>query len=43
MQHDDLIRRALDEDAPWGDATSEAFLPAEATAMELYRAARSRR
>ena len=24
---DDIIRRALDEDAPWGDSTSEAFLP----------------
>lgn len=29
---DDLIRRALDEDAPWGDVTSETFLPASATA-----------
>ena len=24
---DDIIRRALEEDAPWGDLTSEAFLP----------------
>jgi len=31
-QIDDFIRRALVEDAPWGDATSEAFLPVEATA-----------
>jgi len=29
---DDIIRRALDEDAPWGDVTSEAFLPPGATA-----------
>jgi nicotinate-nucleotide pyrophosphorylase (carboxylating) len=29
---DDIIRRALDEDAPWGDVTSEAFLPAGARA-----------
>ncbi len=29
---DDIILRALDEDAPWGDITSEAFLPAEARA-----------
>jgi nicotinate-nucleotide pyrophosphorylase (carboxylating) len=29
---DDVIRRALDEDAPWGDITSEAFLPAGAVA-----------
>jgi len=31
-QLDDIIRRALAEDAPWGDVTSEAFLPAGATA-----------
>jgi nicotinate-nucleotide pyrophosphorylase (carboxylating) len=31
-QIDDIIRRALAEDAPWGDVTSEAFLPAGATA-----------
>lgn len=29
---DDIIRRALDEDAPWGDLTSEVFLSAEARA-----------
>ncbi len=29
---DDVIRRALAEDAPWGDATSEAFVPTDATA-----------
>lgn len=29
---DDVIRRALDEDAPWGDLTSEVFLPADARA-----------
>jgi nicotinate-nucleotide pyrophosphorylase (carboxylating) len=29
---DDIIRRALDEDAPWGDITSEVFLPADARA-----------
>jgi nicotinate-nucleotide pyrophosphorylase (carboxylating) len=32
MTTDDLIHRALDEDAPWGDVTSEAFLPADAAA-----------
>lgn len=31
-QLDDIIRRALAEDAPWGDVTSEVFLPADATA-----------
>ncbi|CAN5354051.1 carboxylating nicotinate-nucleotide diphosphorylase [soil metagenome] len=31
-QVDDIIRRALAEDAPWGDVTSEAFLPATARA-----------
>ncbi len=31
-QIDDIIRRALAEDAPWGDVTSETFLPAEAVA-----------
>lgn len=31
-QVDDIIRRALAEDAPWGDVTSEAFLPASARA-----------
>jgi len=29
---DDIIVRALAEDAPWGDVTSEAFLPASARA-----------
>lgn len=29
---DDIIRRALEEDAPWGDITSEVFLPATARA-----------
>ena len=29
---DDIIRRALAEDAPWGDVTSEAFLPESARA-----------
>ena len=29
---DDIIARALAEDAPWGDITSEAFLPASARA-----------
>lgn len=32
---DDIIARALDEDAPWGDVTSESFLPAEARAAAL--------
>ncbi|PZQ91737.1 MAG: carboxylating nicotinate-nucleotide diphosphorylase [Leifsonia xyli] len=31
-QIDDIIERALAEDAPWGDLTSEVFLPAGATA-----------
>lgn len=31
-QIDDIIRRALAEDAPWGDVTSEAFLPEGSTA-----------
>ena len=30
---DDVILRALAEDAPWGDITSEAFLPKEAVAV----------
>ena len=29
---DDIIRRALEEDAPWGDLTSEVFLPVDARA-----------
>ncbi|MGV8883134.1 MAG: carboxylating nicotinate-nucleotide diphosphorylase [Rhodoglobus sp.] len=32
---DDVIRRALAEDAPWGDLTSEVFLPAEARATAV--------
>lgn len=28
-----VVRAALDEDAPWGDITSELFVPAEAVAM----------
>jgi len=32
---DDLIRRALAEDAPWGDLTSEVFLPAGARATAV--------
>lgn len=31
-QIDDIIHRALAEDAPWGDVTSEAFIPAGASA-----------
>lgn len=31
-QIDDIIARALAEDAPWGDVTSEAFIPVGATA-----------
>lgn len=36
---DDIIRRALAEDAPWGDVTSETFLPetAQATAALVAR------
>ena len=30
---DDIIRRALEEDAPWGDITSDAFLPESARAQ----------
>ena len=29
---DEIIRRALAEDAPWGDVTSETFLPPTARA-----------
>jgi len=32
-QIDDIIRRALAEDAPWGDVTSEAFVPVGAEAV----------
>ena len=35
---DDIIRRALAEDAPWGDITSEAFLPASARATAVFAA-----
>lgn len=35
---DDIIRRALAEDAPWGDVTSEAFLPATARATATLAA-----
>lgn len=38
---DDVIRRALDEDAPWGDLTSEVFLPAEARASAVLAARES--
>lgn len=31
-EYDDVIRRALAEDAPWGDLTSEVFVPADAAA-----------
>ncbi|TPW76099.1 carboxylating nicotinate-nucleotide diphosphorylase [Schumannella soli] len=37
-QIDDVLRRALAEDAPWGDATSEAFLPAGAPAIAVLAA-----
>jgi nicotinate-nucleotide pyrophosphorylase (carboxylating) len=29
---DAVVRAALDEDAPWGDLTSETLIPADATA-----------
>ena len=35
---DDIIRRALAEDAPWGDITSEAFLPPTARATATFAA-----
>lgn len=35
---DDIIRRALAEDAPWGDITSEAFLPESARATAVFAA-----
>jgi nicotinate-nucleotide pyrophosphorylase (carboxylating) len=35
---DDIIRRALAEDAPWGDITSEAFLPESARATATLAA-----
>jgi len=37
MIADDIIERALVEDAPWGDITSEAFLPESATAFAMRR------
>ena len=41
MIADDIIKRALVEDAPWGDITSEAFLPEEATATATLNARES--
>ena len=35
MNYDEVIIRALAEDAPWGDITSDAFLPADARATRL--------
>lgn len=35
---DSVVRRALDEDAPWGDITSDAFIPADATATAVLNA-----
>jgi nicotinate-nucleotide pyrophosphorylase (carboxylating) len=35
---DDIIVRALAEDAPWGDVTSETFLPPEAPASAVLAA-----
>lgn len=35
---DAVVRAALDEDAPWGDVTSEALIPADATATAELRA-----
>ena len=35
---DEIIERALAEDAPWGDITSEAFLPESATASATLNA-----
>ena len=34
----DVVQRALDEDAPWGDATSEHLIPASATATAMLNA-----
>lgn len=34
----DVVQRALDEDAPWGDATSEHLIPANATATAVLNA-----
>lgn len=38
QQIDDVIRRALLEDAPWGDLTSEVFVPESATATAVLEA-----
>ncbi|RAF61885.1 nicotinate-nucleotide diphosphorylase (carboxylating), partial [Burkholderia multivorans] len=35
---DAALRRALDEDAPWGDITGEVFVPADAQATAELRA-----
>ena len=35
---DAVVTMALQEDAPWGDVTSEAFIPADATATAILRA-----
>jgi nicotinate-nucleotide pyrophosphorylase (carboxylating) len=35
---DDVIRMALAEDAPWGDVTSEAFVPESAVAIAVLNA-----
>jgi len=35
---DDIIARALAEDAPWGDVTSESFLPGDARASAVLAA-----
>ena len=37
-QIDRLVRMALDEDAPWGDITSEIFIPSTATATATLTA-----
>ncbi|TPW70806.1 carboxylating nicotinate-nucleotide diphosphorylase [Schumannella sp. 10F1B-5-1] len=37
-QIDDILHRALAEDAPWGDVTSETFLPADARAEAVLAA-----
>lgn len=34
----DTVQRALDEDAPWGDATSEHLIPVAATATAILNA-----
>lgn len=35
---DEVVRAALDEDAPWGDLTSQTLIPADATATAELRA-----